>query len=72
MPGGEGSGFGVGNLQTGAHHRFNALDHPDGSYIYNVRSGDRIDLQHKDGAYVPDICVAPKAKQVFLFGRPER
>ena len=46
---------------------FNSLDHPDGSYIYNVHSGERMELQHKDGVYVLDTRIAPSARQLHPF-----
>ena len=46
---------------------FNAPEHPDGSYIYNVHSGERMGLQHKDGVFVLDTGVAPSSKQCNPF-----
>ena len=46
---------------------FNAPDHPDGSYIYNIHSGERMELQHKDGAFVLDIRIALRKKQLYPF-----
>ena len=46
---------------------FNAPDHPDGSYIYNLHSGDRMELQHKDGVFVLDTRVAPSTRQMHPF-----
>ena len=46
---------------------FNASDHPDGSYIYNVHSGERMALQLKDGVFVLDAKVAPSNRQVNPF-----
>ena len=43
---------------------FNAPDHPDGSYIYNLHSGERMELQHKDGVFVLDTRVAPSNRQL--------
>ena len=47
---------------------FNAPEHPDGSYILNLHSGERMDLQHKDGVYVLDTKIAPSSKQAYPFG----
>ena len=46
---------------------FNAPEHPDGSYIYNTHSGERMELQHKDGVFALDTRVAPSHKQANLF-----
>ena len=46
---------------------FNAPDHPDGSYIYHIESGERMDLAHRDGVFVLDTKVAPRHKQVRPF-----
>ena len=46
---------------------FNGPDHPDGGYIQHLDSGERIHLQHKDGAYVLDTRVAPSTKQTGPF-----
>ena len=46
---------------------FNAPDHPDGSYILNLRSGERMDLQHKDGVFVLDTKIAPSKRQLNPF-----
>ena len=46
---------------------FNAPDHPDGSYIYNIHSGERMELKHKDGVFVLDTRVAPSHKQTNPF-----
>ena len=46
---------------------FNAPDHPDGSYIYNLHSGERMELQHKDGVFVLDTRVAPNNRQLHPF-----
>ena len=48
---------------------FNAPEHPDGSYIYHIESGERMELMHKDGVFVLDTRVAPKAKQAQPFQR---
>ena len=45
---------------------FNAPDHPDGSYIYNVHSRDVTELQHKDGVYVLEAKVAPANRQRYV------
>ena len=39
---------------------FNAPDHPDGSYIQHIASGQ---FNHKDGVYVLDARIAPRGKQ---------
>ena len=44
---------------------FNGPEHPDGSYIQNLSTGEKIHLQHKDGVFVLDTRVAPKDKQPF-------
>ena len=46
---------------------FNGPDHPDGSYIYHIESGERIELQHKDGVFVLNNKIAPKSKQMGPF-----
>ena len=46
---------------------FNAPDHPDGSYIYNINPGERMDLKHNDGVFVLDTRVAPSTKQASPF-----
>ena len=51
---------------------FNGPDHPDGSYIYHLETGDRMDLVHKDGVFVLDTKVAPSAKQTKAFQRQGR
>ena len=48
---------------------FNAPDHPDGSYIYHIESGERLDLAHKDGVFVLDTKVIPRHKQARPFVR---
>ena len=47
---------------------FNAPDHPDGSYIYRIASGERMDLLHGDGVFVFDTRIAPRSKPGTLFG----
>ena len=47
---------------------FNAPDHPDGSYIMHLESGECMKLAHKDGVYVLDTKVAPISKQARPFG----
>ena len=47
---------------------FNAPEHPDGSYIYHIQSGEWMELKHKDGVFVLDAKVAPKSKQARPFG----
>ena len=51
---------------------FNGPDHPDGSYIYHIASGERMDLMHRDGVFVLDTRVAPKTKQSQPFQRQGR
>ena len=46
---------------------FNAPDHPDGSYIYHIESGERMELAHRDGVFVLDTKVAPRHKQTRPF-----
>ena len=46
---------------------FNAADHPDGSYIYHIESGEKMNLKHKDGLFVRDSKVAPRTKQAQPF-----
>ena len=46
---------------------FNGPDHPDGSFIYNIHSGERMELQHKDGVFVLDTRVAPSNRQTHPF-----
>ena len=46
---------------------FNAPDDPDGSYIYHIQSGERLELNHKGGVFVLDTKVAPKNKQAKPF-----
>ena len=46
---------------------FNAPGHQDGSYIYNIHSGERLEMKHNDGAYVLDTRVAPSNKQARPF-----
>ena len=41
----------------------NDPDHPDGSYILNLQSGERMALQHEDGGFVLDTKVAPSGTQ---------
>ena len=45
----------------------NAPNHPDGSCIYHIQSGERMDLKHNDGVFVLDTKVAPKSKQARPF-----
>ena len=51
---------------------FNAPDHPDGSYIYNIQTGDTMELQHRDGVYVLDTRIAPTNRQIAPFTRQGR
>ena len=51
---------------------FNGPDHPDGSYIYHIKSGERMDLKHKDGVFVLDTRVAPRGRQSQPFHRQGR
>ena len=51
---------------------FNAPDHLDGSYIYHMKSGDRMNLKHKDGVFVLDTKVAPRSKHAQPFTRQGR
>ena len=51
---------------------FNAPDHPDGSFIYHIESGERMDLMHKDGVFVLDTRVASKSKQAQPFQKQGR
>ena len=46
---------------------FNAPEHPDGSYILNLHTGETMQLQHKDGVYVLDTRIAPSNKQANPF-----
>ena len=46
---------------------FNSPSHPDGSYIYHIETGERIDLEHKDGVYVLNTKVAPSRRQMSPF-----
>ena len=46
---------------------FNGPDHPDGSYITHIETGDRMYLTHKDGVYVLDTKVALVGRQVRPF-----
>ena len=46
---------------------FNAPDHPDGSYILNLHSGEGMDMQHNDGVYVLETKIASSNKQVCRF-----
>merc|ERR1739836_244115 len=46
---------------------FNAPEHPDGSYIYNLQRGERMELEHKDGVFVLDTRVAPSNRQANPF-----
>ena len=46
---------------------FYAPDHPDGSFIYNIRSGERMELQHKVGVFVLDTRIAPSNRQMHPF-----
>ena len=48
---------------------FDAPEHPDGSYILNVQSGERLELQHKDGVFVLDTRIAPSKRQLYPFVR---
>ena len=41
----------------------NAAERPDRSCILNLRSGERMHLQHKDGDYVLDTKISPSNKQ---------
>ena len=45
----------------------NAPGHPDGSYIYNIHNGERLEMKHKDGVYVLDARVALGSKQARPF-----
>ena len=47
---------------------FNAPGRSDGSYIYNVHNGERMELQHKDGVFVLDTKVPPSRRQANPFG----
>ena len=47
---------------------FNAPDHPDGSYIYNIHTGERKEMQHEDSVFVLDAKDAPSKKQATPFG----
>ena len=49
---------------------FNLSDHPNGSYIYNIHSGERMELQHQDVVLVLDTKIAPSNMQADPFARP--
>lgn len=55
--------------QQGHTAVFNAPEHPDGSEIYHIESGERMEFAYKDGVFVLDINVAPTSKQSQLFVR---
>ena len=51
---------------------FNAPDRPDSSYVFHMKSGERIELKHRDEVFVLDTKVAPKTKQVQPSTTPGR
>ena len=40
----------------------------DGSCILNLHSGERMEMQHRDGVYVLETKIAPSNRQVCPFG----